>query len=180
MKWRDSKSIVLSHSAQLWSPQQPFTHEFPHADIHKLLSLDLLHQVIKGTFKDHLVTWVNQYLIEEHGEAHGLEIIQDIDCWCVLISIAYWDVELIFISISVVPPFPGLRHFPDGCDFAQWMGDDSKSLMKVTKHWPFFHCNFVESHCLHTGLSCCNCQTCPLRYGQMCLHIPWLLLHCLS
>jgi hypothetical protein len=40
---------------------------------------DLLHQVIKGTFKDHLVTWINEYLIEEHGEACGLDIIQDID-----------------------------------------------------------------------------------------------------
>lgn len=34
-------------------------------------------------------------------------------------------------SISAVPPFPGLRRFPDGRDFAQWMGDDSKALMKV-------------------------------------------------
>jgi hypothetical protein len=34
-------------------------------------------------------------------------------------------------SISAVPPFPGLRRFPDGRDFAQWTGDDSKALMKV-------------------------------------------------
>ncbi|KAF8802194.1 hypothetical protein BYT27DRAFT_7226532 [Phlegmacium glaucopus] len=36
----------------------PFTHDFPRADIYKILTPDLLHQVIKGTFKDHLVTWV--------------------------------------------------------------------------------------------------------------------------
>ena len=47
--------------------------------IHQLLSPDLLHQVIKGTFKDHIVLWVNMYLLEEHGEARGLEIIVDID-----------------------------------------------------------------------------------------------------
>ena len=35
-------------------------------------------------------------------------------------------------SISAVPPFPGLRRFPDGRDFVQWTGDDSKALMKVT------------------------------------------------
>jgi hypothetical protein len=35
-------------------------------------------------------------------------------------------------SISAVPPFPGLRRFPDGRDFMQWTGDDSKALMKVT------------------------------------------------
>ncbi|KAF8184554.1 hypothetical protein K438DRAFT_2160896, partial [Mycena galopus ATCC 62051] len=94
----------------------PFTHSFPRADIHELLSPDLLHQVIKGTFKDHLVEWVNQYLHAQHGETRALEIIADIDHR---------------ISISAVPSFPGLRRFPDGRDFAQWTGDDSKALMKV-------------------------------------------------
>lgn len=36
--------------------------------------------------------------------------------------------------ISAVSPFPGLRRFPDGRDFKQWTGDDSKALMKVRKH----------------------------------------------
>ncbi|KAH9959507.1 hypothetical protein BJV74DRAFT_880099 [Russula compacta] len=85
-----------------------------YADIHELLSPDLLHQVIKGTFKDHIVTWVNEYLHIVHGEAQGNEIIDDID----------W-------RISLVPSFPGLCCFPDGCDFTQWTGDDSKALMKV-------------------------------------------------
>lgn len=30
-----------------------------------------------------------------------------------------------------MPPYPGLRRFPDGRDFSQWTGDDSKALMKV-------------------------------------------------
>ncbi|KIM80298.1 hypothetical protein PILCRDRAFT_9821 [Piloderma croceum F 1598] len=84
----------------------PFTHCFPRADIYDLLSPDLLHQVIKGTFKDHIVMWVNQYLMEEHGEAD-------------------------YFRICAVPAYPGLRRFPDGRDFTQWTGDDSKALMKV-------------------------------------------------
>jgi hypothetical protein len=36
-----------------------------------------------------------------------------------------------YSSISAVPPYPGLRRFPDGRDFHQWTGDDSKALMKV-------------------------------------------------
>lgn len=58
---------------------QPFTHDFPRADIHEILSPDILHQLIKGTFKDHLVEWVGEYLVLEHGEAHGNQILDDID-----------------------------------------------------------------------------------------------------
>ncbi|KIY62588.1 hypothetical protein CYLTODRAFT_438856 [Cylindrobasidium torrendii FP15055 ss-10] len=96
------------------SDVEPFTVNFPRANIHELLSPDLLHQLIKGTFKDHLVEWVNEWLVLEHGEAGALVIIKDIDR-----------------RISAVPSFPGLRRFPDGRNFAQWTGNDSKALMKV-------------------------------------------------
>ncbi|OSD01140.1 hypothetical protein PYCCODRAFT_1369831, partial [Trametes coccinea BRFM310] len=92
----------------------PFTNDFPRADIHELLAPDILHQLIKGTFKDHLVTWVEQYLKNEHGEAKALGIIADIDR-----------------RIATVPPFSKLRHFHEGRGFKQWTGDDSKALMKV-------------------------------------------------
>ncbi|KAG1726712.1 uncharacterized protein EDB91DRAFT_1239616 [Suillus paluster] len=88
------------HSDTLWheygniSVVVPFTNDFPWADIYQLLSFDLLHQLIKGAFKDHLVDWV---------------IMSDVDR-------------------SIVP---GLRRFPEGRDFKQWTGDNSKSLMKV-------------------------------------------------
>ncbi|KAJ7939183.1 hypothetical protein B0H13DRAFT_2226282 [Mycena leptocephala] len=92
----------------------PFTWDFPRADIYELLSPDLLHQVIKGTFKDHLVAWVGEYLENEHGKAEAKKIMADIDR-----------------RIAAVPPFPGLRRFPEGQGFKQWTGDDSKALMKV-------------------------------------------------
>ena len=34
--------------------------------------------------------------------------------------------------ISLTPTFSGLRNFPQGRNFAQWTGDDSKGLMKVS------------------------------------------------
>jgi hypothetical protein len=58
---------------------QPFTNDFPRADIHELLAPDLLHQVIKGTFKDHLVDWVKTYLNKTHGKSRANEILDDID-----------------------------------------------------------------------------------------------------
>ncbi|ETW86550.1 hypothetical protein HETIRDRAFT_307777 [Heterobasidion irregulare TC 32-1] len=92
----------------------PFTNDFPRADIHQLISPDLLHQIIKGCWKDHLVTWVCDYLILTHGKTRGHEIMDDIDR-----------------RIEAVPTFSGLRHFHQGRDFKQWTGDDSKALMKV-------------------------------------------------
>ncbi|KAJ6545870.1 hypothetical protein DFH09DRAFT_927614 [Mycena vulgaris] len=92
----------------------PFTWDLPRADIYELLSPDLLHQVIKGTFKDHLVGWVGEYLELTHGKSKAKKIMADIDR-----------------RIAAVPPFPGLRRFPEGRGFKQWTGDDSKALMKV-------------------------------------------------
>ncbi|KAI5995418.1 hypothetical protein EDD15DRAFT_2195444 [Pisolithus albus] len=81
----------------------PFTEDFPCADICQLLAPDILHQLVKGSFKDHLVEWVG-----------AKERMMDIDR-----------------CIAAAPPFPGLRRFPDGRGFLQWTGDDSKALMKA-------------------------------------------------
>ncbi|PBK58686.1 hypothetical protein ARMSODRAFT_991269 [Armillaria solidipes] len=92
----------------------PYTSGFPRANLHELLLPDLLHQIIKGTFKDHLVTWVEEYIKTSNAPQEAARILADIDC-----------------HIAAVPPFPGLRRFPEGHGFKQWTGDDSKTLMKV-------------------------------------------------
>ncbi|KAF8813777.1 hypothetical protein BYT27DRAFT_7268504 [Phlegmacium glaucopus] len=108
----DSKTLWDEYGidSDVW----PFTYDFPQANIHKILTPDLLHQLIKGTFKDHLVTWVGDYLALKHGEAHADLILDDIDQ-----------------RIAAMPLFPHLRCFPHGHQFKQWMGDNSKALMKV-------------------------------------------------
>ncbi|ETW82490.1 hypothetical protein HETIRDRAFT_316844 [Heterobasidion irregulare TC 32-1] len=87
---------------------------FPHADIYELITPNLLHQLIKGTFKDHLMTWIQDYFELTHGLTEAKKILDNIDR-----------------RIAVVPAFPGLQQFPEGCNFKQWTGDNSKALMKV-------------------------------------------------
>jgi hypothetical protein len=58
---------------------KPFTSSFPRADIHELITPDLLHQVIKGAFKDHITTWVNEYIKQTNTAEATRRIIDDID-----------------------------------------------------------------------------------------------------
>ena len=122
--------VVLSYN-------QPFTDAFPRADIHELISMDLLHQIIKGGFKDHLVTWVGEYLEITHGKAKADTILDDIDRRYISTSApTFMTINLIhhslfLCSISIAPSFLGIRRFYEGRNFKQWTGDDLKALMKV-------------------------------------------------
>ena len=111
-----------------------FTNDFLHADIHELIAPDLLHQIIKGAFKDHLVEWVEKYLRHTHRDAHANEILDDIDWWYALFSMTSHSSELtqVLPRIAAVAAFPSLQRFPQGRHFKQWTGDDSKALMKVS------------------------------------------------
>jgi hypothetical protein len=58
---------------------QSFTEDFPHADIHELILADILHQVIKGSFKDHLVTWMQEWIEVDKGKKVAKQIFSYID-----------------------------------------------------------------------------------------------------
>ncbi|KAG1836302.1 hypothetical protein F4604DRAFT_1886122 [Suillus subluteus] len=113
---REHTDLMISElpGDTLWFEYGPFTNDFPRADIHQLLSFDLLHQLIKGAFKDHLVDWVVKYLRITHSTKRGDEIMSDIDR-----------------RIAAVASFSGLWRFHEGRDFRQWTWNDSKALMKV-------------------------------------------------
>jgi hypothetical protein len=58
--------------------EKPFTASFPHADIHELLAPDLLYQIIKGTFKDHLVEWITLFIDTNFNKS--TEVLTELDC----------------------------------------------------------------------------------------------------
>ncbi len=51
----------------------------PRADVYEMTNPDFIHEIIKGIFKDHLVTWVGNYVLYVHGEILGKEVMDDID-----------------------------------------------------------------------------------------------------
>jgi hypothetical protein len=77
------------------------------------------------------VTWVEQYLVLTHGRRKADRILDDIDHRYVSPPLKIQRLNCRENSISIVPPFAGLRRFPEGRKFKQWTGDDSKALMKV-------------------------------------------------
>jgi hypothetical protein len=72
-----------------------------------MLSPDILHQLIKGSFKDHIVTWVNDYIKAEYPDKQAKKIMDDIDLRYAYIFY-YFVFTSLFITITVYPLHPPL------------------------------------------------------------------------
>ncbi|KAI6162860.1 hypothetical protein EDD17DRAFT_1776420 [Pisolithus thermaeus] len=141
----------------------PFTASFPCANIHELIAPDILHQIIKGTFKDHLVSWVETYL-KKYCKNDLAAVLADIDhCshgfkqWTGNDSKALMKVYLPAIA-GYVPNemLQALSAFMDFCYIVHQssLGEaDLEALDKALQHFET-HCSILEAEGIHSdGIS---------------------------
>ncbi|KAJ7623731.1 hypothetical protein FB45DRAFT_980504 [Roridomyces roridus] len=118
----DETVKLMRKEARGWKPDgfkkhglrlvDPFWKDLPHCNIFQCFTPDILHQLHKGVFKEHIVKWATESLDPTYSADD-----------------ANAEIDFRFRSI---PNHPGLRYFKVGISLvSQWTGTEFKHMEKI-------------------------------------------------